>query len=570
MMTGTNQEWRLKATPDLSGFPHDSLTGISPLIRQLIIQRGFVDDDDIQHFLNPKLRNLSNPFEMAEMREAVSRIFHAIDNEEAICIYGDYDVDGVTSVSLLYSILNAYDSPPHYFIPIRSQEGYGLSKAGITRCLEECPKQPKLIITVDCGTTSHEEIAFLQTQGIDVIILDHHEPSPLGKPEAVALVNPKVEGSDLTYLCSAGVVFKLIHALLKERQLPHYDLKNYLDLVALATISDIVPLVDENRILVRHGLKQLNSSINTGIQMLKQVAGVDTHLSASHVGFRLGPRINAAGRMDSPMDALDLLLTTSRSDAHNLAHILDDHNKHRQEEETSIKREAIERWESEFAPLNGHVIVLGSRDWHPGVVGIVASQLMRIYHKPTFIIAIDEQGIGKGSGRSIHGISLTKVIQHCKDTLISGGGHDMAAGIVIHEDKVEAFREAFHNYVEQTSSAEDRRPILHIDAEAQFEDLTLDLLRTYELLEPFGNSNPQPVFISKNIFPTEAPRRLAGNHLKFFLRQGTIERDAIFFGIGDTPLPPPPWDIAYTIERNVFRGRTTLSISLRDIRSSIS
>jgi single-stranded-DNA-specific exonuclease len=542
--------------------------GLPDLVKRLLIQRGHHGGRETEQFLHPRLSDLSDPFLLADMNLAVDRIFQAVDAGEHVCIYGDYDVDGVTSVALLQAILRAYDLDPDLFIPIRSKEGYGLSEAGIARCLEECSQPPTLLITADCGTTSVDEVNLLRQKGIDVIILDHHEAGANGRPDAVAIVNPKLEeASRYTYLCSAGVVFKLTHALLKQRRLPHFDIKQYLDLVAVASVADIVPLVDENRLLVRQGLKRVTSSSHMGLQTLANVAGVNTNPpSASHVGFRIGPRINAAGRMDAPMDALSLLLTMDPQQALTLAKQLDEHNKHRQEEEETIRTEAIAMLQKDFDPDRDHVIVLGSRKWHPGVVGIVASQLMRRYHKPTFIIAFDANGVGKGSGRAIPGVSLVQAIHHCSDYLISGGGHDMAAGLAIEEDKLDDFRKAFDKYVSETTTEDQRTPVLMIDAEVKFSELTLDLLDSYELLEPFGNSNPQPTFMSRGVFPTEPLKRAGANHLKLFMRQGIVERDAIFFNSIDFNFPDPPWDIAFTIDRNVFRGRTSLSISIQDIR----
>ncbi len=569
--------WTLRPTvreddPVLSLFPQ----GLPLLVKQLLIQRGFMGGQCTERFLDPRLANLSDPFLMREMDRAVERIFHAVDEGETVCIYGDYDVDGVTSVAILRAILMAYDLNPQYFIPVRSREGYGLSEAGIRRCLNECEEKPTLIITVDCGTSSVKEVELLNEQGIDVIILDHHEAGPMGRPDAVAVVNAKIEdNSPYTYLCSAGVVFKLAHALLKVRQLKTFDLRQYLDLVAVATVADIVPLVDENRILVRHGLTRLTHSRHTGLKTLTEIAGIRpseaaSHagfLNAAHVGFRIGPRINAAGRMDSPMDALELLLTMDNRRAVQLAQMLDSHNRKRQEEEEAIRTDAVEMLHNSFDPGRDNVIVLGSRAWHPGVVGIVASQLMRRYHKPTFVIAFDESGTGKGSGRSIPGVSLVQAIHHCSDTLVSGGGHDMAAGLVIEEDRMDDFRRAFNKYVTDTTTEEQRCPVLNIDMEVAFQDLTLDLLDSYEKLEPFGNSNPLPVFMSSNVFPTEPPKRVGNNHLKLFMRQGLVERDAIFFGGAEVNLPNPPWDIAFNIDRNVFRGKASLSISIREIRT---
>ncbi|MBT8778134.1 single-stranded-DNA-specific exonuclease RecJ [Akkermansia sp.] len=558
--------------PVLKAFPAE----LPLLVKQLLLQRGFTGGAETDLFLEPRLSHLSDPFLMGEMRAAVDRIFQAVDEGETVCIYGDYDVDGVTSVALLRAILMSYDLDPQYFIPVRSREGYGLSEAGIERCLCECAEKPSLLITVDCGTSSVKEVDMLNGLGIDVIILDHHEAGPLGRPDAVAVVNAKIEeDSPYTYLCSAGVVFKLAHALLKERKLKTFDLKLYLDLVAVATVADIVPLVDENRILVRHGLGRLAHSRHTGLKTLTEIAGIRPSdsanhagfLNAAHVGFRIGPRINAAGRMDSPMDALELLLTMDNRRAVQLAQMLDSHNRKRQEEEEAIRTDAVEMLHNSFDPERDNVIVLGSRAWHPGVVGIVASQLMRRYHKPTFVIAFDESGVGKGSGRSIPGVSLVQAIHHCADTLVSGGGHDMAAGLVIEESRMDDFRKAFNRYVSETTTEEQRSPVLNIDMEVSFQALTLDLLDSYEKLEPFGNSNPQPLFMSSDVFPTEPPKRVGTNHLKLFMRQGMVERDAIFFNGAERELPNPPWDIAFTIDRNVYRGRASLSISIQEIRS---
>ena len=310
----------------------------------------------------------------------------------------------------------------------------------------------------------------------------------------------------------------------------------------------------------------MESGGNIGIQALNRVTNLNRRPSASHVSFRIGPRLNAAGRMDSPQDALNLLMTRDTARAMELAERLELHNRARQQEEEKIRNEAMEMLSQTFSPSRDSVIVLGSRTWHPGVVGIVASLLMRRYHKPTFVISLDENGIGKGSGRSIPGVSLVQAIHACSDTLISGGGHDMAAGLVIHEDMIDAFRERFDAFVRENVDADKLKPMLSIDAEVTFPELTLDLLDSYELLEPFGNSNPQPVFMSRNVMLTDAPRHLQGNHLRLGLRQGAHECDAMYFNGGSVRLPDPPWDIAFTIDRNVWRGRTTLSISIQDIR----
>lgn len=565
----TTFNWVLRPIDGSVDFGAELNEQLPLLIRKLMAQRGISGREMAEAYLRPRLADLGDPFIMQGMTEAVDRIFRAIDQGEGVCIYGDYDVDGVSSVTLLHDVLAAYGLEAHCFIPVRTQEGYGLSKLGIDHALEQCSRRPSLLITVDCGTSSVDEVDYLNSLGIDVVILDHHEGGTRGRPRAVAVVNAKVEeNSPLTYLCSAGVVFKLAHAMLKRRRLAHFDLREQLDIVAIATVADIVPMVHENRLLTRAGLRLVGHERgNMGLRALSSVAGLHLPPSASHVSFRIGPRINAAGRMDSPHDSLELLMTRDEVRALELAQRLDTHNKARQSEEERIRLEAIRMLEeSDFDPATSHVVVLGSRNWHPGVVGIVASVIMRRYHKPTFIISIDEDGVGKGSGRSIPGISLVEAIHACSDTLLAGGGHDMAAGLELREEMLDAFRAQFDAFVAEHASPEQLTPSLEIDAEVSFSELSVSLLDSYSLLEPFGNSNPQPVFMSRNVMLSDAPKHLMGNHLRLCLRQGAYEQDALFFNAGDLRLPDPPWDIAFTVDRNVWKGRTFLSVFIQAIR----
>jgi single-stranded-DNA-specific exonuclease len=536
------------------------------ILEHLIHQRGLPVGENLESFLRPKLRDLGDPFEIGEMREGVERILQAIDRGEHVCIYGDYDVDGVTSIAVMRRMLHAYGLEPRHFIPLRSSEGYGLSKAALERCMREGPK-PDLLIAVDCGTVSIDEIAGLRADGVDVIVVDHHEPSQRGRPDVVALVNPKYGGGP-AYLCAAGVCFKLAHAMIKTRPVPNFDLKELLDLVAVATIADIVPMIGENRLLVRHGLKRLPQTLNPGLQALQEVSGMNGKATSMDVGFRIGPRLNAAGRMDVPEDALATLLTDCKRLARDLAEKLDEYNKRRQTHESQIRREAMEMLNATFDPARDPVIVLGSRSWHPGVVGIVASRLMRQFHKPTFIIAIDAEGVGKGSGRSIEGVSLVQAINSCRSHLIAGGGHDMAAGLSITEDKLDVFRADFAAYVLNNTVAEQRQPKLKVDAEITFDQLSLEFLTDYELLQPFGNGNPQPIFMARGVHLSRPPVHMKNQHLRLNLRQGYAEQDAVFFGGGEVALPDPPWDIAFTIDRNTFRGRTTLQIIIQDVRAA--
>ncbi len=551
-------------------FPHEnlqeSLQEFPEILCALIRQRNILEHASIDKFLDPKLKDLSDPFLLPDMEHAVMRLLRAIDQKEEILIFGDYDVDGVSSITIMNSILSAYGLRPQFFVPRRSAEGYGLSTAALQRCYEE-HGTATLWIAVDCGTTSINEVAELRAAGKDVIIIDHHEPSPLGRPDCVALVNPKC-GDDLHYLCAAGVCFKVAHALLKKRPLPDYDLKSMLEIVSVATISDIVPMVGENRLIVRHGLKRLPNTNNLGLKALQKSVGMDQIVTSMDIGFRIGPRLNAAGRMDQPEMALATLMCNDKEEAADLAKLLDDYNRERQAMEERARREALIMQEKFH---QDPVIVLASRDWHPGIVGIVASRLMRQFHKPCFIISIDQSGVGKGSGRSIHGVSLVGAIEQCRPILHAGGGHEMAAGISVAESNIDAFRQQFGAYVLAHTTAEQRLPRLILDAELPFHMLSLDFLKSYELLQPFGSGNPQPVFFSKNIYLSRPPMHLKNKHLRLFMRQGSSglsEQSAMYFNGGEKPLPDPPWDIAFTIDRNTFRGVTSLQMIIQDIRAA--
>jgi len=543
--------------------------GLAPLVIRLAAQRGFSDPEQLERYLHPRLQDLSDPFEMPGMTAAVERILQAIDAGEKIVLYGDYDVDGVTSVAFLHTILKAYGVNAATFLPHRVDEGYGLSAAGIERALAEF--QPTLFIAADCGTNSRDEAQLLREKNIDLVILDHHEPGESGTADCVALVNPKL-GSDFHYLCTGGVVFKVAHALLKTRPLDSFDLRQCLDLVALATVADIVPLVDENRIFVRRGLAQLDRTSNIGLRALKIVASVQSPSRSFDVGFKLGPRINAAGRLDSAQDSLNLLLATDPLAARTLANQLEQYNRERQQLEKKTRDGAEETVAGLPEDERAAAIVAGGDGWHPGVVGIVASRICRQYHRPSIIVGFDESGLGKGSGRSIPGVSLVEALDACRDLIESGGGHDMAAGLTVRKENFDAFRKRFHDHVAAVvASHEDSTlldPKLKIDAQVEFSELTLELLDSYELLRPFGAKNPQPQLMATGVSPAGEPRIIKEKHIKLRLEQDGEVRDAIWFNAADRQLPRPPWDIAFTIDRNEWRGNISLSIMLQEIRAT--
>ena len=538
---------------------------LSPLVRRLLAQRGLSEPEAIDRFLSPRLSDLSDPFLMPDMQPAVDRLLKAIDENERVVIYGDYDVDGVTSVALIQEVLGKYGLECQGFLPHRMDEGYGVSKSGVERCLKD--HDPQLIIAVDCGTTSIEEVAYLKEHAVDVVICDHHECSQDGRPDCVALVNPKV-GDDYHYLCSAGVVFKVAHALLKTRPNPALDLKDYLDIVALGTVADIVPLVSENRILVRKGLHRLRKTDNCGLVALKRETKLGERIQTSDIGFRLGPRLNAAGRLHTAQSALDLLLERDPAEAKSIAQKLDQQNRERQELEYRMYDEALAMIEKGPHPRDRCSIVLGSDDWHPGVVGIVASRLMRRYHRPTFVVAFDETGLGKGSGRSVEKISLVSALNSCDDLLIKGGGHEMAAGLSIWKQNFPDFQQRFEEIVAANARSEYLIPTLYVDAEVQLTELTLSLLDSYEMMEPFGSHNPQPTLLCRNVSLAGDPITISNKHLRLELYQNGTIRDAVYFGAAELELSAPPWDVAFTIQRNEYRGRESLQIHVTNVRSS--
>ena len=540
---------------------------VAPLVRKLLVQRGFAEGPKMKRFLEPRLKDLSDPFLMPDMAIAVERILKAVDANERVVLYGDYDVDGVTSIALLREVLDLYGLTCDCFLPHRLDEGYGMSRDGLERCLEE--SNPSMIMAVDCGTTSIDEIDMLNKKGIDVIVCDHHECNPDQRPNCLALVNPKV-GDDYHYLCSAGVAFKVAHALLKARPNPKIDLKDFLDIVALGTVADIVPLVDENRILVRKGVECLNRTKNCGLAALKQATRLGGSVYTSDIGFRLGPRLNAAGRLDTAQAALDLLLERCPEKAQVIAQQLDGQNRERQQVEQRMFKEAIDMLENGSNPQDRCTIVLGSDAWHPGVVGIVASRLMRRFHRPCFAIAFDEEGVGKGSGRSVENISLVAALHECQDILIKGGGHEMAAGLTMEKRNFEAFQARFEEIVAKHARSEYLVPKIHFDAEMDLNELTMSLLDSYDMLEPFGSQNPQPVLLTRDVQLAGDPTVLSSKHLRLELYQNGAIREAVYFGAADLDLPPPPWDVAFTIQRNEYRGRMSLQMHVIDVRSSSS
>jgi single-stranded-DNA-specific exonuclease len=541
----------------------------SECIARLLFRKQFQSADEVQNFLQPRLSSLSDPFLLPQMRAAVSRILAAMDSHERIVLFGDYDVDGVTSLALLAEMLRAYGARPELFLPLRMEEGYGLSHESVERCFEQY--RPQLLIAIDCGTASASEIAELKNRGVDVIVLDHHEPKSQ-LPDCVAIVNPKADSaSPFHYLCSVGIVFKLCHALLKTRPLPGFDLKSKLDLVALGTVADIVPLVEENRLVVQRGAIEIGRTSRIGLRQLMQVAGVRPPILPEDIGYRLGPRLNAAGRLSTAEKSLRLLLTKDEDEAAALAIELDQQNRARQEVEKEILAAAIEAIEKQFDATRDAAIVAGGRGWHPGVLGIVASRIARKYHRPTIVIGFDEKGVGKGSGRSIEGLNLVDALTRCasRDCGIEKfGGHEMAAGVALREEKFPKFSEAFCSTARELLSEEALQRSLRLDHELPFTSIDVEFLRWHELLQPFGNGNPQPLFLARAVECVAPPRVLNEKHIVFRLRQGDRHRRAVYFDGAANKIPAPPWDVAFRIGADEYDGETLVGMRIEALRAA--
>ncbi len=540
----------------------------SECIARLLFRKGFRSTEDVRNFLRPRLNSLSDPFLLPQMEEAVTRILAALDQQERIVLFGDYDVDGVTSLALLDEILRGYGGSPGLFLPLRMEEGYGLSRDSVERCIEKY--RPQLLIAVDCGTASITEIAELKKRGVDVIVLDHHETKSV-LPDCVAVVNAKTDpASPFHYLCSVGVAFKLCHALLKTRRLAGFDLRSKLDLVALGTVADIVPLVEENRLLVHRGAIEIARTSRIGLKKLMQIAGVRLPILPDDIGYKLGPRLNASGRLSNAEKSLQLLLTEDESEAAALATELDQQNRERQEVEKEIFVAATAQTDAQPHALRDVAIVTGGHGWHPGVLGIVASRMARKYHRPAIVIAFDENGLGKGSGRSIDGLNLVQALTRCAASLEKFGGHEMAAGLVVREENFNRFAEAFRSAARDTLSEEALERSLRLDHELPFNEIDVEFLRWHELLQPFGNGNPQPIFFARGVEPVAPPRVANEKHLIFRLRQNDRNRRAIYFDGASTELPGPPWDVAFRIGVDEYDGETLVGMRIEAVRAAES
>ncbi|MGZ4962715.1 MAG: single-stranded-DNA-specific exonuclease RecJ, partial [Limisphaerales bacterium] len=517
---------------------------ISPLLARCLVNRGFSNIDQASVFLEPRLKNLADPFLLPNMRAAVERLLAARTANEPLVIFGDYDVDGVTSTALLVEVLMALGWKVDYYLPNRFDEGYGLSAEAVENCLQKFPV--KLVLAVDCGSTSNAVIQKLANNGIDVVVLDHHQVStPM--PNARALVNPQLASATepcFRELCSVGLAFKLAHALVKKLRednvsiASNFDLKNYLDLVALGTIADLVPLTGENRIFASAGLKHLTDTQRTGLIALKTFSRCPETISAFEVGYQLAPRLNAAGRLETAEDALRLLLSNDVGTAAPIASALDTHNRERQNLERVIATQAIGAAKARFNPETDYVIVEARESWHIGVVGIVASRVVQTFHRPTLILGGDS-GQFRGSGRSIDGFDLAAGLRECSDLLVRHGGHAMAAGITVEAAKIDLLRARLNEVARAQLKPEHLQPSLRIDAEVALSDMTIETITALERLQPCGQSNPAIRFCIRGLSHQQPPQRMGkeNQHVKFRVTDGTRMLEAVWFNCGEAALP---------------------------------
>ncbi|HYD50254.1 MAG TPA: single-stranded-DNA-specific exonuclease RecJ [Terriglobales bacterium] len=547
--------------------------GVRPLIGRLLSSRGITTAGDAHTFLNGRLADhLSSPMLFRGMAVAADRVIQALAQGEQIGIHGDYDVDGMSGSAILIRFFRALGHEPNLFIPHRLKDGYGLKESGV-RALAAAGT--RLMITVDCGGCSHDEIRLARELGMETIVCDHHQVSGTPLP-ALAVLNPIEPDAGFPFqgLCGAGVAFYLcLGVRMRLRQQGRADLpdmRRSLDLVTLGTIADIVPLLRENRVLVKYGLRELMQSGAPGIVALKQISGV-TEVSPGSVGFRLAPRLNAGGRLADARRAVELLTTSDVERAKALATELDEENRTRQQIEREMADEAVARCEQDASLAERRSIVVASADWHPGVVGIVAARLVERYHRPAIVIAIDaETGIGRGSGRSIAAVNLYRAFAQCQPCLLGFGGHHMAAGLTIAADRIEELAQAFEQAVRDSTPEAAFRPETLVDAEVSLADLDDTLLQELNRLEPFGAGNPEPVFLLRSV--NVASRRIVGEqHLKLLLRQDKRSLSAIAFRMAEAALSEgQDIDVLCSIRPNHWNGQTSLETQIRAWRPATS
>lgn len=545
----------------------------APVISELLVQRGITTVDEAERFFHPSLRYLHDPFLMPGMDRAVERLNKALGSKERILVYGDYDVDGTTAVALVYKYIRNFYSNIDYYIPTRDDEGYGISNAVIDMAAEQ---GVKLIIILDCGIKANAEIAYARSLGIDFIICDHHVPDE-ELPDAVAILNPKLEGS--TYPCShlsgCGVGFKFMQAFAMSNALAPADLEGMLDLVAVSIAADLVPMVDENRVMTYHGLRRLNSNPNLGLRAIIRICGlVGKEITISDVIFKIGPRINASGRMQSGREAVELLVARDSTDALHRARAIDQYNRDRKELDKRITEEAndiiSQRGEAE---ADKKALVIYNKNWHRGIIGIVASRLTELYYKPSVVLTLSN-GLATGSSRSVQGFDVYRAVESARDLLENFGGHTDAVGLSLKEENIPEFSRRFEEYVAKNILPSQRQPLLEIDAVITFSEITSTFFAMLNRFNPFGPGNQKPVFCTRNVkdFGTSKLVGRRSEHIKLELVDDTSGKvyNGIAFNMArhfEHIHAGLPFDICYTIEDNKhYPGGGALQLQIKEIR----
>lgn len=548
--------------------------GTTPVIAELLLRTGLSESAAATRFLQPTLANLGDPFLLVNLEVAVDRLLHALRGKERVVVLGDYDVDGVCSTTILVSLLRRLGLAPTYVVPRRLEEGYGLTRTSIDRALERV--KPDLFIALDCGTNSHAEVAYLRSLGVDVIIVDHHrstEPAATGAVLINPHVNPVAGDDAWRYLCTVGLVFKLAHGLLKKLRAANHPgaltivLKDYLDLVAMGTIADLVPLLRENRIFARHGLRVLAETRRPGLLALMQVSGLkrEQGLVPSDISYRLGPRINASGRLADAALSVDLLLSEDRIFSDATAHQLDELNRERQDIERQITERAERYVEENFRAANG--FVLFDEAWHPGVVGIVAGRISRKYNRPTIVLG-NEGEFAKGSGRGITGFNLVEILGACSACLENWGGHPMAVGITLRKPRLDEFRVKFDEVIRLGREGAAIEPGLELSGWIEATQLNEQLMGELEQLQPFGMGNPEPVFGVRGMRLRSRPDVFKEQHFRFTGEDASGRRISGVAWKQADRLPPvgAPLEMAVQLNWNHYNGRKILQMELLDWR----
>lgn len=565
------KHWKIKDVSDELSMQRltDSLN-ISPILARLLVLRDIKTFGQAKQFFRPSIESLYDPFLMDQMESATTRVITALTENQKICIYGDYDVDGTCATALLYMFLKELDANVEFYIPRRLEEGYGLSTSAIDSVKE---KGTQLMIAVDCGITAIVETDYANQLGIDVIICDHHQPKD-EIPKAFAVLDPLKPGCNypFKYLSGAGVAFKLAQGLCERIGKRGLPLK-YLDLVALAGAADIVPLIDENRILVNEGLNQVNANPRPGIEALIEMSRLQPgQLSSGQIVFTVAPRINAVGRLGDAERAVNLLVATNKKEALKLAEVLETENYERRKIDVDTFEAAKEIVESEIDLDEELAIVLHNENWHPGVIGIVASRLVEKYYRPSVLLTTID-GIAKGSARSINGFNIYEALQKCDDLLLHFGGHQAAAGLAMELDKVDEFRIRLNEVLRSSITSEDLSEEISIDSKIRFSEITPKFLRILEQFAPFGPGNLRPVFLSENVRVAGLPRIVGNNHLIASFKQGGTDKifDSIGFNMGDhfdlLRNNNYEFDLVFSVDKTIRENRIYPQLKLKDIKA---